>query len=145
MPHEGRHACGLDLGQGLDRLDLKEAFIRESVVRIYLAVPTLKMGVTNVRTSGESIKARYVEVKQSMQDESSGGSDQEVSFRMLDARLMLSTQDMAGFEVLPLAQVQRAAEQEAAPAWTTPISPQCWPSTLGRRWAAISSVQFTTS
>ena len=39
----------LDPGQGLDRLDLKEAFARESVVRVYLAVPKLKIGAANVR------------------------------------------------------------------------------------------------
>ena len=105
----------LDPGQGLDRLDLKEAFARESVVRVYLAVPKLKIGVANVRSEGQSTKARYVEVVQSVQDESTGGNDQEVRFRMLDMRLLLSTQDMAGYEVLPLAQIQRAAEQEAAP------------------------------
>ncbi len=39
----------LDPGQGLDRLDLKEAFAREPVVRVYLAVPKLKIGTANVR------------------------------------------------------------------------------------------------
>ncbi len=105
----------LDPGQELDRLDLKEAFAREAAVKVYLAVPKLKIGAANVRTDGQSTKSRYVEVVQSVQDESTGGSDQELRFRMLDARLMLSTQDMAGYEVLPLAQVQRATENEAAP------------------------------
>ena len=30
-------------------------------------------------------------------------------------RLLLSTQDLAGYEVLPIAQIQRAGEREAAP------------------------------
>ena len=110
----------LDPGQELDRLDLKEAFAREAVVKVYLAVPKLKIGAANVRlesqqVGGQSTKSRYVEVMQSVQDESTGGNDQELRFRRLDMRLMLSTQDMAGYEVLPLAQVQRATEKEAAP------------------------------
>jgi type VI secretion system protein ImpJ len=116
----------LDPGQELDRLDLKEAFAQESVVKVYLAVPKLRMGATNVRSSGQKTQARYVEVSQSVQDESSGGSDQELRFRMLDLRLLLSTQDMAGYEVLPLAQVQRAAAQQAAPC----IDPTYFPPML---------------
>ena len=55
---------------------------------------------------------------------------------MLDMRLLLSTQDMAGYEVLPLAQIQRAAEQEAAPAIDDNYFPpmlaiDAWPA-LGR-------------
>ncbi len=126
----------LDPGQELDRLDLKEAFARESVVRVYLAVPKLKMGVTNVRTEGQTVKARYLEVSQSVQDESAGGNDQELRFRMLELRLLASTQDMAGYEVLPLAQVQRAAEQEAVPCIDSAYFPpmlaiDAWPP-LGR-------------
>jgi type VI secretion system protein ImpJ len=126
----------IDPGQELDRLDLKEAFARESVVKVYLAVPKLKMGVTNVRTEGQSAKARYFEVPQSVQDESTGGNDQELLFRMLDLRLLLSTQDMAGYEILPLAQVRRTAEQEAVPCLDTSYFPpmlaiDAWPP-LGR-------------
>ncbi len=84
-------------------------------MKVYLAVPKLKIGSANVRTDSQTSKSRYVEVVQSVQDESTGGSDQELRFRRLDARLMLSSQDMAGYEVLPLAQVQRATEKEAAP------------------------------
>jgi type VI secretion system protein ImpJ len=77
-----------------------------------------------------------VEVLQSVQDESSGGNDQELQFRMLDLRLLLSTQDMAGYEVLPLAQVQRTAEQEAVPCIDATYFPpmlaiDAWPP-LGR-------------
>ena len=50
-----------------------------------------------------------------MQDESLGGNDQEIEFRTLNARLLLSTQELEGYEVLPIAQVQRAGEKEAAP------------------------------
>jgi len=105
----------IDPGAELDRLDLKEAFAKEPVVRVFLAVPKLKLGGVNVSPAGEPGKARFVDIKQAFQDESLGGNDQEVQFRALNVRLLLSTQDMAGYEVLPIAQVQRAGEREAVP------------------------------
>ena len=43
----------IDPGAELDRLDLKEAFAKESVVRVFLAVPKLKLGAANVAPTGE--------------------------------------------------------------------------------------------
>jgi len=94
-----------DPGQELDRVDLKEAFEAASAVRVFLAVPKLKMGSVNVATDGKPEKQRYVEVRHPLQDESLGGSDQDLPFRALNVRLLLSTQDPAGFEVLPIAAV----------------------------------------
>jgi type VI secretion system protein ImpJ len=105
----------LDAGQPLDRLDLRAGFAKESTVRIYLGVPKLAMGRVNVGSITERGMHRYVEQKQAVQDESLGGNDQELEFRTLNARLLLSTQELAGYEVLPIAQVQRASEKEAAP------------------------------
>jgi type VI secretion system protein ImpJ len=125
----------LDAGQELDRLDLKPAFASESVVRIYLAVPKLNMGGVNVATAPAG-NSRYVETTSSPQDESSGGNDQEIQFRALNVRLLLSTQDLAGYEVLPIAQVQRAGEGAATPRLDADYIPpvlaiDAWPP-LGR-------------
>jgi type VI secretion system protein ImpJ len=105
----------IDPGAALDRLDLKEAFAKESVVRVFLAVPKLKLGGANVGPANDPGKSRFVDTRQSLPDESLGGNDQEVQLRSLNVRLLLSTQDLAGYEVLPIAQVQRAGEREAAP------------------------------
>jgi type VI secretion system protein ImpJ len=105
----------LEPGQEMDRLDLKEAFAKESVVRVFLAVPKLKLGTTNVAAGGDGSKARFGEVKQSVQDESFGGNDQELQFRMLNVRMLLSTQDTSGYEVLPIAQLERSGMKEATP------------------------------
>jgi type VI secretion system protein ImpJ len=99
----------------MDRLDLKEAFDKESVVRVFLAVPKLKLGATNVSAGGDGAKVRFNEVKQSVQDESLGGNDQELQFRMVNVRLLLSTQDPSGYEVLPIAQLERSGAREATP------------------------------
>ena len=126
----------LDPGQEPDRVDLKEAFATEQVVRVYLAVPKLKTGHANVASSAQGGKLRYVETNQSLQDESLGGNDQEIQFRELNVRILLSTQDMAGYEVLPIAQVQRAGEKEATPQLSVDYIPpvlaiDAWPP-LGR-------------
>ncbi len=105
----------IDPGRQLDRVDLKEAFAKETVVRVFLAVPKLKLGSANVGSASDAGKPRYVETVQALQDESLGGNDQEMRLRSLNVRLLLSTQDMAGYEVLPIAQIQRAGEREAVP------------------------------
>ena len=105
----------LDPGQEMDRVDLKEAFAKESVVRVFLAVPKLKMGAPNVATGGVAGNCRYVELKQTLQDESAGGNDQEVELRTLNVRLLLSTQEHEGYELLPIAQIERSGEREAVP------------------------------
>jgi len=102
-------------GQAPDRINLKEAFATQSTVRVFLAVPKLRMGKANVTPPGDTGKYRYLPTKQSVQDESFGGNEQEIQFRDLSVCLMLSTQDSAGYELLPIAQVQRAGEKEAAP------------------------------
>jgi type VI secretion system protein ImpJ len=119
------HACearmkdgtlvSLEAGQCPGRIDLREAFTKQPTVRVYLAVPKLRLGTANVGTTAASGSHRYVEVKQPVQDESLGGNDQELPLRALNARLMLSTEDTEGYELLPLAQIERAGEKEATP------------------------------
>jgi type VI secretion system protein ImpJ len=116
----------LEPGQGPDRVDLKEAFDRESVVRVYLAIPKLTMGAVNVAPEQQPGKSRYVQRVHAPQDESSGGNDQEVRFRDLNVRLMLSTQDTSGYDLLPLVQLRRAGEKGATPR----IDPEYFPPVL---------------
>jgi type VI secretion system protein ImpJ len=116
----------IDPGQELDRVDLKEAFAKETTVRVYLAVPRLRLGAANVTPSGETAKSRYQDVKESVQDESYGGNDQEVQLRALNVRLLLSTQDHSGYEVLPIVQIERAGAQEAVPQ----VDPRYFPPVL---------------
>ena len=115
----------LDAGNEPDRVGLKEAFQKESQVLVYLAVPKLSLGRPNTVSGGEPAEvgqadqrfhdSRYAATTLPIPDESAGGNDQEISFRSYNVRLMLSTQDLAGFEVLPVARVKRASEGEATP------------------------------
>lgn len=138
----------LEAGQEPDRLDLKEsigelahaladledAFAKQPVVRVYLAVPKLKLGRANV--NAENGDARYQETTITVPDETRGGNEQEIQVQRLNARLLLSTQDLSGYEVLPIAQIKRASEGEARPQmdheYIPPVlSIDAWPG-LGR-------------
>lgn len=98
-----------------DRAALKEAFERESEVTVYLAIPKLALGRANVAADGSAGDNRYRARTLTVQDESAGGNDQEIQFRRPAVRLMLSTQELTGFEALPIARIQRAGDKEATP------------------------------
>lgn len=118
----------LHLGQEPDRVDLseslagvsgvmvklQEAFERDAVIRVFAAVPKMKLGRPNVG-DGAAAESRFVEFNGTVQDESWGGNEQELQFRRLNVRILLSTQDLSGYELLPIAQIKRASEGEAAP------------------------------
>jgi type VI secretion system protein ImpJ len=124
----------IDPGQELDRVDLKPAFANESAVQVFLAVPKLKMGLANVAVDGS--KHRYSAATQSLQDETSGGNDQDIQLRSLNVKLLLSTQDLAGYEVLPIAQIQRAGQREATPE----VDPSYFPPLLAvDAWPALGT------
>lgn len=127
----GQEPDRADLKEPLDQLksamvDLSDAFAQESTIRVFLAVPKMKLGAVNVGNEAGGGKHRFTETIQSLQDENQGGNDQEIQLRALNARLLLSTQDLSGYELLPIAQIQRASEEEAAPR----IDPQYIPPVL---------------
>ena len=119
----------LEQGEEPDRSDLREACGQlESLttavgdalevidtVRVYLAVPRFAPTSANVAPPGEPDHSRELVVRQAVQDDTSGGNDQEVEFRRLNVQLKLSTEDLSGFELLPIAQIRRAGNREAAP------------------------------
>ncbi|MEX2559783.1 MAG: type VI secretion system baseplate subunit TssK [Pirellulales bacterium] len=120
----GEELDRVDLGPAIEQMnaalgnlqiDLKEGFEGEQVIKVYLAVPKLKMGAVNVAPGRDGQLHRFSEVKQSLQDESQGGNDQELGLKSMSVRLLLSTQDLAGYEVLPIAAIQRAGDREATP------------------------------
>lgn len=118
----------IDVGNELDRLDLKEAvqdvsqvtaqlknaFENESVVRLYAAVPKLKLGRANLAGETED-DARYRESRAAVHDENRASNEQEIQYRELNVKILNSTQDLSGYELLPIAQIKRAGDREAAP------------------------------
>lgn len=105
---------------------LDDALAIEDTVRIYLAVPRLDPSGPNVSPPAAGDRCRYAATRQSLQDETAGGNDQEVEFRRLSVRLLVSNQDLSGYELLPIAQVRRTGNREAAPE----IDPDFFPPML---------------
>jgi type VI secretion system protein ImpJ len=75
------------------------------------------------------------------EDENTGGAAQPVQVRRTRARLLLSTQDATGYEVLPLARIERSAQVEAPPMVDTSYVPpllalDAWPML----WRAVQSL-----
>jgi len=140
----------VDASQELDRLGLKdavsdvgkamanleEAFEQEAVVRVYVGVPKLNLARANVAAGEAPVPRRYRQTNLVLADQSTGGNEQEVRLLELNVRLLLSTQDLSGYEVLPIAQVRRAGAGESRPRldedYVPPVlSIDAWPR-LGR-------------
>lgn len=95
-------------------------------IRVYLAVPRFDPNGANASPPGPADRARTAVAVRSIQDETCGGNDQDIEFRRLNVRLKLSTEDLSGFELLPVAQIRQAANRESAPE----IDPSYFPPTL---------------
>jgi type VI secretion system protein ImpJ len=81
-------------------------------VDVYVGVPRLKLGNQNVDSpehrNGSRFRAQWLDLP----DETDAASVQPVELRELNARLLLSTDDLAGFDVLRLARVRRSEQDD---------------------------------
>ena len=130
----------LEAGEEPDRLSLEQAgratatlsaAVDDSLkdvdsIRVYVAVPRFDPVTANVSPPGPVERSRSSVVRQPVQDDTAGGNDQEVEFRRLNVRLKLSTEDLSGFELLPIAQLRRAGNRELPPE----IDPSYFPPLL---------------
>lgn len=115
----------LQSGQDLERLsldqsiadlsaDLNEGFGSDATLTVYVAIPGLKLGRQNVSQEVSS-ETRFQDAEQLLADEHGGGNDQEIRLRHLNIQLKLSTDDLAGYEVLPLVRLKRSGVELASP------------------------------
>jgi type VI secretion system protein ImpJ len=96
-------------------VELKNAFERGNSLTLYLALPVLNLGRANVSLNGAAEAGRYFLDTQELEDENTGINPQPIQVRLLNLRVLLSTQDRAGYEVLPIARIEKSARAEAAP------------------------------
>jgi type VI secretion system protein ImpJ len=114
----------------LAAVDLKPGFERGNLVTVYLAVPRLHLGRPNVRepeaapakpapaaagAAKEAGQMRYVLASEEIEDENLSDNAHPVPVRLLNLRLLLSTEDHSGYEVLAIARVQKPATADATP------------------------------
>lgn len=96
----------------LPSLDLKPAFQGRNRVRIFLAMPQLRLGRVN---AGSAESARFRVDTPDLEDENTGVNPQPISLRWPNVRLVTDAEEHAGFDVLPLLQLEKSARAEAVP------------------------------
>jgi type VI secretion system protein ImpJ len=99
----------------LPMVDLKAAFEGKTNPTVYLAVPVANLKKANVSTNGPVNGARFRLDVQDLEDENTGFNPQPIQVRLLNLKLLLETEDRAGYEVLPICRVQKSARAEATP------------------------------
>jgi type VI secretion system protein ImpJ len=99
----------------VDPVELKGALAASGAVTVSLAVPTFQVGRANVEAVPTADGPRFWVEDQEVNDENTGSNDESIQFRRVRARLLLSNQDHTGYEVLPLARIERSAQLEAPP------------------------------
>lgn len=110
----------------LTPLDLKGALEGRSSITAYLALPLVAPGRPNAAplARGPSTEdVRYLVGAQTVEDENTGVNPQPVQVRHLNVRLLLSTHDHVGFEVLPIGRILKSAKAEAPPELDTSYIP----------------------
>ncbi|MGE3822574.1 MAG: type VI secretion system baseplate subunit TssK [Isosphaeraceae bacterium] len=96
-------------------LDLAEVLKAEEQVDVYLGVPKFELGTPNVEESSTERGPRFSIDLDECVDENTGKRPQEIKFRKLQARLLHSSEDRSGYEVLPLVRIRRGPEAGSRP------------------------------
>lgn len=116
----------------LPTLDLKTAFEPGQPLTVYLAIPSLNLGKSNVADELADPNARYRLDTQELEDENTGVNPQPVRVRLHNLRLLTTGEDQTGFETLPLVRLEKSALANAPPqidaSYIPPIlSCDAWP------------------
>lgn len=110
-------------------LNLRRAFEESNSITVFLGLPSFQLGRVNATTtappatrsasagnySGAAAQARFIAETLELEDENSGQNPQTIPVRRLNLRLMLSTDAMTGYEVIPLARLEKSPRAEATP------------------------------
>jgi type VI secretion system protein ImpJ len=112
-------------------LDLQADLQKNSAVRIYLAIPRWQANGTNTTDQVDELSARYLVANIETTDENGGGEGRTIQVRTPNVRLVTGSENHAGFDLLPVAQVRRSdratAVPEIDPTYIPPIlACDCW-------------------
>ncbi len=100
----------------LPAVDLRPAFQAKDVrhLMVYLAAPALSLGRRNIAPERD-IDFRYYQDIQKFEDENSGENPQTVPLRAVNFQLLIGNQDRSGYEVLPIARLEKNAQTDGRP------------------------------
>jgi type VI secretion system protein ImpJ len=124
-----------------DPVELRTALTSSGAVTVYLAVPSFQPGRANVEETPTADGPRYWIDDYASSDENTGGEEQTIQVRRTRCRLLLSNQEHTGYQVLPLARIERSAQLDAPPqldvAYVPPLLVlDAWPPL----WQAVQSL-----
>jgi type VI secretion system protein ImpJ len=131
----------------LPPLDLKPILEGSSAVTVFLAIPQLRLGQVNVADPGASVSphappgdasspapesGRFLLDTFDLVDENTGLNPQPIQMRRLNLRLLVSDQNLTGYDTLPLLRLEKSSEAGAAPQLYLPYIPallacEVWP------------------
>jgi len=100
-------------------------FLRESLsIKVFLGIPQLRLGRVNVGAGNDT--SRYLETLQNFDDETTGGNPQELKFKDLNVKILFETDDLSGFETLPICRLYKSSEMDGQ----LDIDPRYYPPVL---------------
>jgi type VI secretion system protein ImpJ len=99
----------------LMELRLRDAFEGTTHLTVYLGVPPLHAGRSNIDVNGEGVPARYILETEDVDDENTGVNSQPIQMRRLHFKLLASTEDTSGYELLPIARLEKSSRAESIP------------------------------
>jgi type VI secretion system protein ImpJ len=119
----------------VDPVELRAALTQKAEVMAYLAVPAWQESRGNAERVKSDRNPRYLVGRLERPDENTGADEEELEFRYIQPRLVLDDPELAGYEMLPLARINRAAAAGAPPQ----IDRSYVPPILGLdAWAALA-------
>ena len=114
-------------------LDLGEPLERDRSLKLFLALPSLRLGRANLAEPGQAEGGRYLVDTLEIEDENDGLHPQPLQTRRLNVQVFLSTrEDYPGYEVLPIGSIVKSADADAVPHLDTTYIPpllacDAWP------------------
>lgn len=99
----------------LDPVELGPALARRERLTAYLAVPAWHPARPNAQREATEDAPRFLVGPLEQPDENTGGDEEEIEFRNIQARILLDDQLAPGFETLPLARIERSGGDQAPP------------------------------
>jgi type VI secretion system protein ImpJ len=99
----------------LATVDLKPAFEHKQTLDVFLGVPVFQPKRANVAAGGQREGMRYAVETVPITDENTGQDEQPLQVRRLNVRVLLSTDDLTGFETIPIARVEKLSATNAVP------------------------------
>lgn len=114
-------------------MSVMQALKAHKKVRVFLAASAPTQSGANVASDGSEDKgaARFVQFEKSTVDDATGADSLPVDYRKLNLRVLLSTDDQAGYELLPIFQVRSNKETgkpEVDPNYFPPVlAIEAWP------------------